>query len=330
VRYVLEGSVRKAGNRVRITAQLVDTADGHHVWAERYDRGFEDIFAVQDEMTNHITSAIAPGIVAAEVQRAQAKDANELGAWDRLMRARWHIQRFNRDDFLKAIHLLDDLLRQDPNNATALSDLAFAWHFTGSFAWTDDPAVAFARCGEAARRAISADDTDAVAQTMAAAAELFSWRHDDAIRRLQRAIELDPNSSFARGWLGAAYTFAGESDLAIRHAQEAIRLSPRDYLNVIWHMTISWAHLHAERFEECIDSAQKAIDWNPAFADAYGALASCFAHLGRMTEARTSFETFKSLIAGDLAEQIGARPFRRPQDRERYLAGLRMAGLTEA
>ena len=125
VRYVLEGSVRKSGNRVRITAQLVDASDGHHVWADHYDRGLEDIFAVQDEMTNQITSAIAPGIVAAEVLRAQAKGADELGTWERLMRAHWHIQRFNPEDFKEAIRLLDDLLHHEPNNATALSDLGF-------------------------------------------------------------------------------------------------------------------------------------------------------------------------------------------------------------
>ena len=328
VRYVLEGSVRKAGNRVRITAQLVDASNGHHVWANHYDRGLEDIFAVQDEMTNQIASAIAPGIVAAEVQRAQAKAPGELGTWERLMRAHWHIQRFNRDDFREAIRLLDELLRQEPNNATALSDLAFALHFFGSFAWADDAAAAFARSGDAARRAIGADDMDAAAQTMVAGHELFSGRHDDAIRRLRRAIELDPNSSFARGWLGAAYTFGGESDLAIQHAQEAIRLSPRDYLNVIWHMTITWAHLNAERFEEAVDCARRTIDWNPAFADAHGALASAFAHLGRMVDARASLDAFTSLIHGSLAEQLAARPFRLAADRERYLAGLRKAGLT--
>jgi adenylate cyclase len=134
VRYVLEGSVRKTGNRVRINAQLIDASDGHHVWADRYDRALEDIFAVQDEMTNQITSAIAPGIVAAEVQRAQAKDVDELSTWERLMHAHWHIQRFTAEDFREAIRLLDELLRHDPNNATALSDLAFALHFSGSFA----------------------------------------------------------------------------------------------------------------------------------------------------------------------------------------------------
>ena len=329
VRYVLEGSVRKAGNRVRINAQLIDTSDGHHVWADRYDRALEDIFAVQDEMTNQITSAIAPGIVAAEVQRAQAKNADELSTWERLMQAHWHIQRFTSEDFREAIHLLDELLRRDPNNATALSDLAFALHFSGSFAWADDPVPAFARSREVARHAVASDDKDATAQSIAAVGELFSGRHDDAIRRLRRAIELDPNSNYAHGHLSAAYAFGGEPEAAIQQAQMAIRLSPRDFLNVIWHITTAWAHLSAERFQEAVDSAQRAIDCNPAFADAHGVLAAASAYLGRIADARASLDVFASLIRGSLADQLSARPFRRPADRERYLTGLRKAGLPE-
>ena len=118
--------------------------------------------------------------------------------------------------------------------------------------------------------------------------EVFSGRHDDAIRRLRRAIELDPNSSFAHGELGVAYAFGGEADLAIQQAQRAIRLSPRDFLNVIWHMLDAWAHLSAERFEEAAECAPRAIDWNPAFADAHGVLAVASAYLGRMADRRQS------------------------------------------
>jgi adenylate cyclase len=327
VRYVLEGSVRKSGNRIRISAQLIDASDGHHEWANRYDRGLEDIFAVQDEITNQITSAIAPGIVAAEAQRARSKDTGELGTWERLMRAHWHIQRFSPEDFREAIQLLDEILRQEPNNATALSDLAFAWHFSGSLAWVEDPVIAFARSGEVARRAVASDDKDAATLSVAAIDDLFSCRHDEAIRRLRRAVELDPNSSFAHGMLSAAYAFGGEADLSIQQAQEAIRLSPRDFMNVIWHTTAGWAYLSAEKFDKAADCARTAIDWNPAFADAHGVLASACAHLGRDMEARASLAIFTSFIRGGVAEQVSARPFRRLADRERYVAGLRKAGL---
>ena len=142
VRYVLEGSVRKAGNRLRITGQLVEAATGNHLWAERYDRALEDIFAVQDEITHSIIGAIAPGILAAEIQRSQGKETAELGQWERLMRAHWHIRRFTREDSSEAIRLLDELLRRQPDNALALADLAFSLHFAALFGWTDAPAAA--------------------------------------------------------------------------------------------------------------------------------------------------------------------------------------------
>jgi tetratricopeptide (TPR) repeat protein len=164
---------------------------------------------------------------------------------------------------------------------------------------------------------------------MAAVGELFSGRHDDAIRRLRRAIELDPNSNYAHGQLSAAYAFSGEAEAAIQQAQMAIRLSPRDFLNVIWHITTAWAHLSAERFQQAVDSAQQAIECNPAFADAHGVLAAACAYLGRMEDARASLDVFSSLISGSLTDQLLTRPFRRPADRERYFLGLHKAGLPE-
>jgi len=185
VRYVLEGSVRKAGNRVRITAQLIDATSGHHVWAERYDRALEDIFAVQDEITRSIIGAIAPGIVAAEIQRTRGKEAAQLGQWERVMRAHWHVWRFTREDCREAFHLTDEILRRDPNNALALADLSFNWHFGGVFGWTTEPiAKAMEKSGDAARRAVAAEDRDATAQAVLAVYEVFSNRHDDAIKRL--------------------------------------------------------------------------------------------------------------------------------------------------
>ena len=202
VRYVLEGSVRKAGNRLRITGQLVEAATGAHLWAERYDRALEDIFAVQDEITHSIIGAIAPGILAAEIQRSQGKETAELGQWERLMRAHWHIRRFTREDSDEAIRLLDELLRRQPDNALALADLAFSLHFAALFGWTDAPPKRGQRMSETARRAVAADEQDAAAHTSLAIHELFLGQHDNAIRRLLRAIDLDPNSTFARGYLG--------------------------------------------------------------------------------------------------------------------------------
>jgi adenylate cyclase len=331
VRYVLEGSVRKAGNRVRITAQLIDAADGHQVWADRYDRALEDIFAVQDEITHSIIGAIAPGIVAAEVQRAQRKEAAELGQWERVMRAHWHVRRLTREDCREAVRLIDEVLQIDPNNALALADLAYNWHFAGIFGWFDEPLlVAMEKMGDAARRAVAADDQDAIAQTVLGLYELFSGLHDDAIKRLKRAIELDPNSSFARGNFSVALSFGGEPASSIAALEEAIRLSPRDYLMVIWYTASAWSHLHAERFAEAVNSAKQAIECNPNFPDSHGTLAAAAAHLGDMNAARAGLEGLLRLLpALTLGDPRLIRPFRRPADRERFLSGLRKAGLSE-
>ena len=331
VRYVLEGSVRRAGNKIRVTAQLVDAATARHVWAERYDRDLVDLFAVQDEITRSIIGAIAPGIVMAEIQHSQGKTAAELDTWDRIMRAHWHIRRFTREDFGEARRLIEELLRHEPNNAVALGDLAFSLHFAAIFGWVDSPAAAMGRMGELAQRAVEADDQDAAAHTSRAIHDLFSGRHDDALRRLARAIELNPNSSFAHGYVGVVHAFGGDPDRAIENVREAMRLSPRDLLMVIWHVVEGWAHLSAERFDQAAESARLAIGSNAAFADAHAILASALGHAGRLDEAQTALdECLRHLPGLTLGDPRLIRPFRRAADHDRFLDGLRKAGLPEA
>ncbi|HYK79416.1 MAG TPA: hypothetical protein VEU95_07295, partial [Micropepsaceae bacterium] len=332
VRYVLEGSVRKSGNRVRITAQLIDAADGHHVWAERYDRALEDIFAIQDEMTHNIIGAIAPEIVAAEIQRSLGKEVADLGQWERLMRAHWHIGRFTPEDSSEARRLLGELVRREPNNTLALSTLAQAWLLAGVFGWTKEPlSVAMGIGGQYARRAVAADDQDAAAHAVLASAEVFGeGRHDDGIRRFLRAIELDPNSSSARGFLGAAYAFGGECEPAIQRSQEALRLSPRDFLMVLWHIQIAWAYLSVENYEQTAENAKRAMECSPTFPDTHALNAVAAANLGRMADARAGIAEFSRLLPGlTLHDERLNRPFRRAEDRKRWLSGLKKAGLPE-
>ncbi len=331
VRYVLEGSVRRAGTTIRVTAQLIDATSGRHVWAERYDRALVDLFAVQDEITRNIIGSIAPGIVMAEIQHSKGKTAAELDSWDRIMRAHWHIRRFTAVDFREACRLLEELLTHEPDNAVALGDLAFSLHFAAIFGWTDSPPAAMARMSELAQRAVESDDQDAAAHTSLAIHDLFSGRHDDAMRRLRRAIELNPNSSFAHGYVGVVHAFGGDHDLAIETVQEAMRLSPRDLLMVIWRVVEGWAHLGAERFDRAAESARLAIGWNAAFADAHAILASALGHAGRLDEARAALDECVRQFPGlTLRDPRLTRPFRRAVDQERFLDGLRKAGLAEA
>src|SRR5712691_3100740 len=328
VRYVLEGSVRRAGNRVRITAQLIDATSGHHLWADRYDRDLADVFAVQDEIARNITGAIAPGIISAEIQQAQRKDPSQLDAWDRTMRAHWHIRRFTERDLAEARRLLDEAIALDPANSMALSDLAFARHFEAVFGWGDGPAESHAQLGAAARKAVAADENDAMAHTSLAIFDLFSGRHEEARRRLSLALDLDPNSVFARGYLGVSYGFGGDYEAALLHLEQALLLSPRGPLLVIWRLCKGWAALTAEHYEEAVNFATQAGEANPEFPDIYAVLASANGHLGRAAAARTALDQLMhripNLTASD--ERLN-RPFGRAADRERFLEGLRKAGM---
>jgi len=328
VRYVVEGSIRRAANRVRITAQLIDAETGHHLWADRYDRELADVFAVQDEIAQRIAGAIAPGIISAEIRHAQHKTASQLDAWDRIMRAHWHIRRFTQNDLAEARRLLDDVIVLDPSNSMARSDLAFARHFEAVFGWGDGPAESHARLGEAARKAVAADDSDAMAHTSLAIFDLFSCRHEEARRRLHRALELDPNSFFARGYLGVSYGFGGDYETALPHLEEAMRLSPRGPLLVIWCLCRGWAALNAERYDEAVEYATHAAEANPEFPDIYAVLASANGHLGRAGPARAALDQLLHRMPGLTASDPRLdRPFARAADRERFLEGLRKAGM---
>ena len=331
VRYVLEGSVRRAGNRVRITAQLIDAASGRHLWADRYDRELADVFAVQDEIAQTITGELAPGIISAEMQQARRKDPSQLDAWDRTMRAHWHIRRFTREDSAEARRLLGEAIELDPANAMAFSDLALVHHFEAVFGWGEGVAQSFARCGEAARKAVAIDDSDASAHTALAIFDLFSGRHEEARRRLRRALALDPNSVFARGYLGGSYAFAGDYEATLPHCEEAIRLSPRDPLLITFHLLQGWAALLSERFAEAVEFATKAADANPEFPDVYAVLAAAQGHLGNTAPARAALDELLRRMPGLTAsdERLN-RPFGSAEQRERFLEGLRKAGLPAA
>jgi adenylate cyclase len=184
------------------------------------------------------------------------------------------------------------------------------------------------RLGEAARKAVAADDSDAMAHTSLAIFDLFSGRHEEARRRLRRALDLDPNSMFARGYLGASYAFGGDYDAALKNLEEAIRLSPRGPLLIIWYLCKGWAALLAGRDEEALDYATQAAEANSEFPDIYAVLASASGHSGRAANARAALDQLlRRMPALTASDPRLDRPFARAAERERFLEGLRKAGL---
>ena len=330
VQYVLEGSVRRAANRVRVTAQLIETASGHHVWAERYDRDIDDIFALQDDITENIVSTVGSEFLSAEMRRAQRADPQQLSAWHCLMRAGWHHARYTKADVIEAQRLLHQAIDLDPASAQSYCLLAFTHLMQAQFGWSESTDNPIEQASIAARRAVDLDDRDAWAHTAMGLVDLIAYRHDQAIARFERATDLNPSLAHAHAALGQALTLAGDPERADAPIRRAIRLSPRDPFIVYWYAHLGLAAFVAEHYEEAIDWAGKTIQQNPNFPGAYRLLASSFAHLGRQAEARQALEQLLRLMPGmkaiDVRRQV---PFKHTAVMERYLDGLRKAGLAD-
>jgi TolB-like protein/Flp pilus assembly protein TadD len=328
VRYVLEGSVRKAGSRVRITAQLIDVPTSHHVWAERYDRDLKDIFAVQDEITENIVTAIGPEFLSAEMRRAQRRDVRSLDAWDLIMRAAFHHSRYRKEDVAEAQRLLRKAIELDPFNAEGFCLLAFTHLMQVQFGWSESADQSIQEAAKAAENAIAIDNRGAWAHTALGLVDLISRRYDDAIRRLKRAVQLNPSLANAYGALGQALTLAGECAEAVEQINKAIRLSPRDPFLVYWFAHLGMVAFVEERYDVTCEWGAKILQENPCFPGVYRLLAASYGQLGRIEEAKAALKELLLLIPGmtidDVRKQV---PFKNPVHMERYIDGLRKAGL---
>ncbi len=328
VRYVLEGSVRKAGNRVRITAQLIDATTGSHVWADRYDRDLADIFAVQDEITQTVVATVAPELLSAEIQRAQRKAPENLDAWDCVMRSFWHLARTTEDDNAKARQLARQAIELDPGAAAGFSALAVTHVMDSVYGWGESAAQSVMDSLAAAQQAVALDNRDALAQAFLGLANVMLKRHDDGIRRLETAIEIDPNLAIAHSILGLGLALSGKSEEAAAHLNEALRLSPRDPFKFLWLFQRGVAAFVGTDYEEATEWAREAIDENPRFPSGHRLLATSLGQLGRLPEARVALDEFLHLVPDATIESIKVQtPWKHTADLERWADGLRKAGL---
>ncbi len=329
VRYVLEGSVRKAGNKVRITAQLIDAPTGYHVWAERYDRDLEDIFAVQDEITHNIVRSVGPEFLSAEMKRAQRKDVLNLDVWEYIMRASSHHGRYTKKDAAEALRLLQKAIELDPMSSEAFCLLAFTHLMKVQFGWSKSRSNSINEAEAAAQNAVSIDDRDAWAHTALGLVDLITKRYDDAICRLENAIDLNPNLANAYGAIGQALALAGEYETAITHINKAIRLSPHDPFAVYWLGHLGVASFADERYEDACYWGRKTIQQNPKFPGGHRLVAASCGQLGHMQEAESELKELLRLMPGMTADDVRKQvPFKRSSDMERYIDGLRKAGLS--
>ncbi|MEA2887443.1 MAG: hypothetical protein QOD11_1803 [Bradyrhizobium sp.] len=329
VRYVLEGSVRRAGKRIRISAQLIDAVSGGHHWAERYDRELGDIFAVQDEITRNVVAAIEPRLMAAEGIRALSRSPDDLGAWERVARAQTHVWRLTRADYETAIEGLTKAVEAYPDYAPARSRLAFRLLFAAHMGWVDRDAGL--RAGRAhALRAVGLDDCDSWAQTALGYLAMMERRTEESIAAFRRAVELNPNSATAHGDLSRGLAFAGHDREAIAHAEDAIRLSPMDPDMALFLGGIAVAHYGAGRYAEAVRVSEQISRLRPGFQGAQRLHCASLAQAGRIDEARSYLEIVRREQPQLTLDWIKASvPYQTPRLMERFLEGMRKAGLGE-
>jgi TolB-like protein len=327
VGYVVEGSVRKGGDRVRITAQLNDVATGSHIWAEHYDRDLADVFAVQDEITEAIVAAIEPQLYAAENFRAARKAPDSMDAWDLVMRAMSHYWRVTRQDNVVAQALLEKAIAIDPNYGRALGLLATSHTFSAHMGWEDmDTVVPIAE--RAAQAAIRADSDDPWAHYALGCVHLFARRFDDSLAEFEWALRLNPNFSLAQGYYGLTLAYCGrwqEAELAV---QRALRSSPRDPLSALYCGIASYAQFVGRNYHEAIRLAREGIRNRIDFVGAYRVLAAAAGMAGETEVAHAALQELRRAQPNiSLAWVEKQMPFQQDAEREHYLEGLRRAGL---
>jgi len=327
VGYVVEGSVRKAGDRVRITVQLNDVATGSHIWAERYDRGLADVFAVQDEITEAIVAAIEPQLYAAENFHAQRKPPDSLDAWDLVMRALSHYWRVTRQDNLVAQALLEKAIAIDPNYGQALGVLATSHTFSAHMGWAD-MAVSAPSAERSALAAILVDSEDPWAHHALGCAYLFMRRFDDSLAEFELALRLNPNFSMAQGYYGLALSYCGRWEEGVVAARRALRLSPRDPFSAVYCGIAAYAHFIGRDYDEAMRLSHQAIRQRGDFVGAHRVMTAAAGMAGRDDAAKAALQQLRRVQPNiSLAWIAHQMPIKLDTNREQYLDGFRRAGL---
>jgi adenylate cyclase len=329
VRYVVEGSVRKIGSRVRLTAQLIEAATAVHIWAKRFERGLEDIFALQDEITEQIVSAIEPTVRTVEVKRALAKPTDNLSAYDAYLRALPYYHSQTRVAVEHAETLLREAIDLDPGYPEALGTLADCISLRTSNGWHESRKRAIEEaCGAASRALAAGPDNSTCLAAAAFAFALLAGRFEEACELAERAIDVHPNSTFVRNRAGAVYSVSGESDKAIAQVEAAQRMNPFDNKTATFTFTVATvAHFFARRFEESVRWARRTMAITSNANIPCWIAGAALGHLGRIDEARIEIE--KILVLHPQATLARARnaSFRHEWMYDLYLHGLRKAGL---
>jgi adenylate cyclase len=323
VRYMLEGSVRKVGKRVRIAAQLIDATSGAHLWADRFDGSLEDVFELQDRVGASVAGIIEPALQAAEAARSICRPASDLGAYDCYVRALAVSHPMTKEGIVEALGLLEQAIAIDRHYGPALAFAAGCHLQFVNYSWAKDPETARRKAVDLARRAlhVAGDDADVIASAAMILA-VFGEDLGTMTALADQALALNP--SCARGWYHSGFLtlMAGEPDRAIEQAEISLRLSPRTRSGPV-HTMIGASHFLSRRFDEAIANLLLALGMIPNSPVAFRYLAACYARLGRLDEARNIVKRLRAVTPAVTPPDI--MYLRNAQHRELYLSGLRLA-----
>ena len=328
VKYVLEGSVRRSGNSVRITAQLIDAITGNHLWAERYDPRMKDIFAVQDEITMRIVNALEVKLTRGEQARLTEIGTTNLEAYLKVLQGTEHASRANRTDNNTALELFKEAIAIDPDSAIAYARLAWAYWIEVFLGFGKSPEESIRQGFESAQKAISLNDSLPLAHCALAGFHLLKREHQKSTSEGQKAIVLNPNWADGYMLLGHNLVFAGKPEEAISNLEMATRLDP--FARSAYFHILGMAYREAGRYEEAIAACQEAIRRQPNNEFAHLILASTYIVAGREPEARAeAAEALRINPMFSLKRLAKVRPHIDPENTARMVDALRKAGLPE-
>ena len=327
VRYVLEGSVRKGGNRIRITGQLIEAESGNHLWAERYDRALDDVFAIQDEITESVIGCIQPEVYAAEHDRLQRKPPQNLDAWESFIRGMFLYSQHSDTSTKDALNMLDRAIELDPCYAQAhgLRAVCLVWR---AFQGWENLDTAFGQAAEGADRAIACNPDEPWAYVAHGFIAVGKRRDSEAVSAFSRAIEASPNFAYAHGLLGAAHAFGGRPDEALKCIDRGVRLSPRDIFSDEYALYYAFTHFQAGRYAEAAAAAHRAIQQRPGHPVLYIMAAASYGLAGETDKAKQAISQLINLVPNISAAGIEKTfLYCRSEDRSRLARGLRAGGL---
>jgi len=328
VNYVLEGSVRRAGNRVRINAKLVSAADGTHIWAERFDREITDVFALQDAVTRKIVTALAVRLTQGEDMRLSRGGEVSPDAYDTLLRGLARLRRFTPEDNRQSRDFFERALALDPNFARAHADLAFSYSTDLSSGWIASPEETLLLAKKHAKIALELDPGMREVYFSMGSVYLRERRFDEAIESALRAIKIDPNYADAYGQIAWVLMYAGRAGEGLELIEQAMRLNP--HYPFFYSTVLGQIYFHLQRFPEAAEAFEAVVNRNPEFSNGRQLLAATYGHLGRIEDAEWEAGELLTLLPNFTISAERARaPYKRAEDLELYIEGLRKAGLPE-